>query len=88
MDSTFQLDAGSLCSTAAMVSAMLKDMIKWTFYTIISISIDDRVCSSPVTVTSASNEETKYVTSLLVCNCETESIFTLSHFQQSNVTAL
>jgi hypothetical protein len=65
-----------------MVSAMLRDMIKWTFYTIISISIDDKF-----TVTSASNEETKYATSLLVRNCETESIFTYSHFQQSNETA-
>jgi len=42
-----------------MVSAMLRDMIKWTFYIIISISIDDNDYSSPVTVTSASNEEMK-----------------------------
>jgi hypothetical protein len=37
-DSTFPLDAGFLCSGAAMAAAMLRDMIKWTFYTIICIS--------------------------------------------------
>lgn len=59
MDSTVQLDAGSLSSRAVMVSAMVRDMIKRTFCMIISISIDDKVYSSPVTITSVSNEETK-----------------------------
>jgi len=45
-DSTFQLDAGSLCSKAAMVSSMFRGMIKSTFYTNISTSIDDKVYSS------------------------------------------